>query len=191
MAEWLCCSKKKCLPNHKCCGLGFYFPCYILFLTCKRPKSSPCVVPTKSLLYGDYIGSPSGLLEDSLGTGRTSAKLGLIYKGVLGDSSKTPQRLSGLLGDYLGTLQQCVAQCNNLHWLTRYWVVTFPITNNENPILQLEAYRHCFCQSTATTTSMTNSNSNNKENYFDLYLEINIPLIDGVTHDKTIVSLKK
>jgi hypothetical protein len=31
--------KKRCLPNHKCCGLGFYFPCYILFLTGKSPKS--------------------------------------------------------------------------------------------------------------------------------------------------------
>src|SRR6266436_1461135 len=115
MAEWLCCSEKKCLPNHKCCGLGFYSPCYILFLTCKSPKSqkslrSPCRVPTETLispsgtvrgllgespLYGDYIGSPSGLLGDSLGTGRTSAILGLICKDSLG----TPQRL---LEDSLG-----------------------------------------------------------------------------------------
>ena len=43
----------------------------------------------ESPLYGDYIGSPSGLLGDSLGTGRTSATLGLIPKESLG----TPQRL--------------------------------------------------------------------------------------------------
>src|SRR5882762_891312 len=84
MAEWLCCSKKKSLSNHKCCGLGFYSLCCILFLTCKSPKSqSPHGVLTESLispsgtvrgllgespLYGDYIGSPSGLLGDSLRT---------------------------------------------------------------------------------------------------------------------------
>ncbi len=71
---------------------------------------SPHGVPTESLispsgtvrgllgespLYGDYIGSPSGLLGDSLGTGRTSAILGLICKDSLG----TPQRL---LEDSLG-----------------------------------------------------------------------------------------
>ena len=31
--------EKRCLLNYKCCGLGFYSPCYILFLTCKSPKS--------------------------------------------------------------------------------------------------------------------------------------------------------
>ena len=90
MAEWLCCSKKRCLPNHKCCGLVFYSPCYILFLTCKSLKSqSPHEVLAESPLYGDYIGSLSGLLKDSLEIGRTSAKLGLIPK----ESLKTPQRL--------------------------------------------------------------------------------------------------
>ena len=38
---------------------------------------------------------------------------------------------------------------------------------------------------------MTNSNSNNKENYFDLYSKINMPLIDGLTHNETMVSLEK
>ena len=123
--------EKRCLHNHKCCGLGFYSPCYILFLTCKSPKSqSPQGVPTESPqspwgtvrgllgespICGDYIGSPSGLLGDSLetpwgllgdslGTGRTSAKLGLIPKESLGDSSGTPQGLPGLPGDSLGLL---------------------------------------------------------------------------------------
>ena len=30
---------KNCLLNHKCCGLGFYSTCRILFLTSKIPKS--------------------------------------------------------------------------------------------------------------------------------------------------------
>ena len=110
MAEWLCCSKKRCLPNHKCCGLGFYSPCYILFPTCKSPKSqSPCGVPTLWGLYRESLRTSWGLLRNSLGTGRTSAKLGLIPKESLG----TPQ---GLLGDSLVTPQQHVAQCNDLPW---------------------------------------------------------------------------
>src|SRR6266436_777421 len=80
---------------------------------------SPHRVPTESLispsgtvrgllgespLYGDYIGSPSGLLGDSLETPWR----------LLRDSLRTPWDSLGLLGDSLGTPQQCVAQCNNL-----------------------------------------------------------------------------
>src|SRR5882757_6133153 len=95
MAEWLCCSEKKCLPNHKCCGLGFYSPCYILFLTCKSPKSqsphevlvesswsphrvldqsqwdckgTPGGVPPLWGLYRESFRTPWGLLRDSLRT---------------------------------------------------------------------------------------------------------------------------
>src|ERR1700689_163628 len=105
MAQWLCCLKKKCLLNHKCCGLGFYSPCCILFLTCKSPKSQS---PHEVLegLHVDSLKSPlimriiSGVSKDSLWT---------PYK-VLGESLRSPWGLHyirisshGLLGDSLAT----------------------------------------------------------------------------------------
>ena len=48
------------LPNHKCCGLEFYSPCYILFLTCKSPKSQS---PHEVLAESPW--SPSGVLQES------------------------------------------------------------------------------------------------------------------------------
>ena len=109
--------EKKCLPNHRCCGLGFYPPCCILFLTCRSPKSqsphevlaeSPWSSPYRILegLYVDSLKSPlimriiSGVLKDSLWT---------PYK-VLGESLGSPWGLHyirisphGLLGESLWT----------------------------------------------------------------------------------------
>ena len=68
---------------------------------------SPCRVPPLWGLYRESLRTSWGLLGDSLGTGRTSAKLGLIPKESLG----TPQRL---LRDSSRTPQQHVAQCNDL-----------------------------------------------------------------------------
>ena len=68
--------KKRCLPNHKCCGLGFYSSCYILFLTCKSPKSqSPHEVLAESPR------SPQGVPRES--------------SGIIGSSQGIPSNMWG------------------------------------------------------------------------------------------------
>ena len=56
--------------------------------------------------------------------------------------------------------------------------------SNENPVLQPEAYGHCFC------LKHSHNNFHDKlwlwqwKKLFDMYSKINIPLIDGVIYSK-------
>ena len=108
-----------CQDNQTMQGIvGWSSLCFSAFaIALTKSTWSPCGVPPLWGLYRKSLRTSWGLLGDSLGTGRTSAKLRLIPKESLG----TPQRLLrdsldslGTPWDYLGTSQQRVAQCNDL-----------------------------------------------------------------------------
>jgi len=98
LSHWYLSGSENPGANHVCMSQQ---ECGVLAESLISPSGTVRGLLEKSPLYEDYTRSPSGLIGESLESGRTSAILGLVHMHSLG----TPGKLLGGSRDSMGTLR--------------------------------------------------------------------------------------